>query len=46
MVDKFVFDVDGTLSGRQEIDMDFAVFTDFCAERDADWLQEVIEIKQ
>ena len=36
MVDKFIFDVDGTLTpSRQEIDMDFAVFfTDFCAERD------------
>ena len=34
MVDKFIFDVDGTLTpSRQEIDMDFAVFfTDFCAE--------------
>ena len=36
MVDKFIFDVDGTLTpSRQEIDMDFAVFfTDFCAEHD------------
>ena len=36
MVDKFIFDVDGTLTpSRQEIDMDFAVFfTDFCAEKD------------
>ena len=36
MVDKFIFDVDGTLTpSRQEIDTDFAVFfTDFCAEHD------------
>ena len=36
MVDKFIFDVDGTLTpSRQEIDMDFAVFfTEFCAEND------------
>ena len=36
MVDKFIFDVDGTLTpSRQQIDMDFAVFfTDFCAEHD------------
>ena len=36
MVDKFIFDVDGTLTpSRQEIDMDFAVFfTDFCAEHE------------
>ena len=35
-MDKFIFDVDGTLTpSRQEIDMDFAVFfTDFCAEND------------
>ena len=34
MVDKFIFDVDGTLTpSRREIDMDFAVFfTEFCAE--------------
>ncbi len=36
MVDKFIFDVDGTLTpSRREIDMDFAVFfTGFCAEHD------------
>ena len=36
MVDKFIFDVDGTLTpSRQEIDTDFGVFfTDFCAEHD------------
>mgnify|MGYP001424212769 FL=1 len=36
MVDKFIFDVDGTLTpSRREIDMDFAVFfTQFCAEHD------------
>ena len=35
MVDKFIFDVDGTLTpSRQEIDMDFAVFPEFCAEND------------
>ena len=35
-MNKFIFDVDGTLTpSRQEIDMDFAVFfTEFCAEND------------
>ena len=36
MVDKFIFDVDGTLTpSRRQIDDDFAVFfSDFCAEND------------
>ena len=35
-VDKFIFDVDGTLTpSRREIDSEFAVFfTDFCAKKD------------